>query len=186
MVGWERLGRQGVFIMPCYFDPVPSPPRQGITIPTVPRSPKYSQPYRSRITSLPPAANRTVTNQLSASSPGPPQNNSLAMSDRKCWRHIHIDIPPVRPRHKTAPCPATKQTRYNLSILPSKHTTAAVIIYNLQAPTSIDNPSIRHTVTKQTRHPPPPPVQKQEPDMCLDYTLNITSRADHDHIISRL
>ena len=120
------------------------------------------QSRRSQTASLPPTANRTVTNQL-----------------------FRLQSSPAT---KPPPCPVTKQTRYNLSILPSEHTATAVIIYNLQAPTSIDNPSIRHTVTKQTRHHS---IRKTGTGigvgtMCRDYTLNIISRADQDYTISCL
>ena len=101
-------------------------------------------------------------------------------ASRQPDRHKPASMPPVQSRHKTAPLSSHKTNP-----LQSKHTATTVIIYNLQAPTSIDNPSIRHTVTKQTRHPPPP-VQKQELDMCRDYTLNIISRADQDYTISCL
>ena len=92
----------------------------------------------------------------------PPQNNPLVMSQTTSIGITHaLASHQSSPATKLLPCPVTKQTCYNLNILPSKHTATVVIIYNLQAPTSIDNPSIRHTVTKQTCHPPP--VQKQEP-----------------------
>ena len=146
------------------------------------------QSRRPRIANLPPTTSQTATNQLPRLRSSPPQNNPLAMSDRKYWHHTRIGIPSIRPATKLSPCPVTKQTRYNLNILPSKHTATAVIIYNLPAPTSIDNPSIRHTVTKQTRHPPCPKIGT---DMgvgivCWDYTLNIISRADQDYTISCL
>ena len=113
------------------------------------------KPRRSQIANLPPDINRTVTNQLSVSNPASPQNNPLVMSQTTSIGITHaLASHQSSPATKLSPCPVTKQTRYSLNILPSKHTTTVVIIYNLQAPTSIDNPSIRHTVTKQTRHPP--------------------------------
>ena len=119
------------------------------------------KPRRSQIANLPPDINQTVTNQLSASSPARHKITPLSCQTASIGI-THVLTPhQYSPATKLPPCPVTKQTCYNLNILPSKHTTTVVIIYNLQAPTSIDNLSIRHTVTKQTCHPPP--VQKQEP-----------------------
>ena len=109
------------------------------------------QPRRPRIASLPPTANQTVTNQL------------LRLQSSPATK------PPL--------CPVTKQTRYNLNILPQRD--------NLQstAPASIDNPSIRHTVTKQTRHPPCPKTGTRHVPglyakhyfMCTSKLSNVTS-----------